>query len=98
MNLLIFEFGFRLFSFIKDSQNNYYRYDEFDKKTFYQYDGDLGWKLIPDSFLHQIFKDFSVDYKTNKQSFRNDKNFNLNKPINKKIAIFGDSFIFGVGV
>jgi lysophospholipase L1-like esterase len=62
-----------------------------------RYDPQLGWKLSSNwSGKHEHF-DFNVSYKTDSTGFRKQPLFHTS-PINKKVALVGDSFTFGFGV
>jgi len=65
---------------------------------FHEYDGELGWKLIPNYRSQFVHRDFNVEVKTNSDGFRDDE-YVHNKPENiKRVVSLGDSFTWGWGV
>ena len=73
--------------------------DTDESGKLYAYDSGLGWRLKPDVKAGQKIQDFSVEYRTNSEGFRDDKTFGPKKAWGKtRVLVFGDSFAFGVGV
>ncbi len=61
------------------------------------YDPHLGWKLPPDTVLHETLDEYSVDYTSNPQGFRSRRDYR--EPVSgRRIAFLGDSYTFGSGV
>ena len=62
-----------------------------------RYNALLGWSLSPDwSGVHKRY-DYEVTYTTNQFGFRHQSEYGASPP-EKRIAVFGDSFTFGLGV
>ena len=69
-----------------------------DESYFARYDELLGWTNIPNFEQKDLFAP-GVYFKTNSQSFRNDKDFSINIPKGKiRIICCGDSYTLGFDV
>lgn len=65
---------------------------------FHEYNGELGWKLIPDYKSRFVHRDFSVEMTTNSDGFRDDEYDVENKGGKVRVVSLGDSFTWGWGV
>ena len=64
----------------------------------HKYDDNLGWKFIPNTSGHYYRKEFDAKYNINSDGFADD-DFSVNKNVNeKRIFIFGDSFMAAMEV
>lgn len=82
---------------IKNSKEN--AKTEIDEtKSIYQYDSLLGWRMKASSSARQKNSEFDIVYEINGQGFRDGKDYLMEKSGEKRLAVFGDSFTFGVGV
>jgi hypothetical protein len=70
-----------------------------ETRHLFEYDEVLGWKLKPGARARQAYGEFDVVYRTNKEGFRDDRDYSYEKQSGRKRAVvLGDSFAFGVGV
>lgn len=64
-----------------------------------QFDPDLGWTLAPSLETRHRCPEYAVGYRTNAQGARASRDYATPRtPGLARIAAFGDSFVFGVGV
>lgn len=82
--------------FLSEKRDRIHRSDHLDPNLV-QYDPELGWALSPGWEGAHSHHDFQARYKVDFRGFRADSDWII-KPHSKRIAIFGDSFVFGFGV
>lgn len=69
-----------------------------DRESFAEYHPLLGWAMIPNATGAFFSREFSTTIKINSQGFR-DEEFSLKKSENRtRIAVIGDSMVYGFGV
>lgn len=69
-----------------------------DRDTFAQYDAELGWSLKPDAEAPLFSHEYNVLVKQNSQGMRDKEYSKKRLPGKVRIAITGDSFVWGFGV
>ncbi|HET6201516.1 MAG TPA: hypothetical protein VFI25_01795 [Planctomycetota bacterium] len=62
-------------------------------------DPDLGWRLLPSLVTTHRCVDYAVTYRTNAQGARASRDYAAARaPGRTRVLVYGDSFVFGVGV
>jgi lysophospholipase L1-like esterase len=98
LGLVLLESGLRIFSLLEKKSDEKMAEENINESDLiHQYDENLGWSLVPESIGRHKTAEFDVTYSINSDGLR-DGNYSIEKSNKKRVAVFGDSFTFGIGM